>query len=306
MVEAASLVNVSKHYSNGVKALSNVSLMIPQGKCLVLLGPNGAGKTTLIKVITRLLSPNEGVIHAPSPHRIGVALQEIGLWPHLTLDENLTFVGKLYRISLSALDEKKRELLQKLELDEYRHQRFEALSDGLKRRLNLACALISSPELLILDEPSLGLDVHARLLLWKYLEKLLQKESMTLLLCTHDMEEADRLGEQVVVMDQGKVLAIDSPLNLKLKYGLEDEINLKISPGSSYSPQLLAAVAGVSQASCSNGRIRLLVRNAGQHLPRILKELDKNNVQVQDVNLRPTTLADAFLELTGHPLEDRV
>lgn len=219
MNDAFSIHAVSKTYPNGVRALSNVTLSIKTGECVALLGPNGAGKTTLIKILTRLTRPDQGTIDAPPPRSFGVALQDIGLWPHLTTTENLDFVGQLYGLSGRALESRRNELMAEFDLTAHASIRFGGLSEGLKRRVNLVCALVHRPEIVVLDEPSLGLDVHARLQLWKSLEKLLSYGSMSILLSTHDMEEAERLGHRIAILDRGRLIAFDSKPNLLAAHG---------------------------------------------------------------------------------------
>lgn len=219
MNDVLAIHGVSKTYPNGVRALSGVTLSIKPGECLALLGPNGAGKTTLIKILTRLLRADVGTIDAPPPRSFGVALQDIGLWPHLTLSENLDFVGRLYGLNGRSLESRRNELLAEFDLAGQAVRRFSVLSEGQKRRVNLVCALIHHPEIVVLDEPSLGLDVHARLGLWKSLEQILRNRSISILLSTHDMEEAERLGDRIAILDRGKLIAFDSPSNLISAHG---------------------------------------------------------------------------------------
>ncbi len=312
MAEIFSLRGIKKTYKNGVKALADVSLQMDEGETVALLGPNGAGKTTLIKILTGLLFPDEGKVWIKGvqlsrgdsfTQSFGIVLQEIGLWPHLTVTETLHFVGKLYKMKSNVIHERTAELLQALALKEHEKLRFGELSEGLKRRLNLASALIHEPEVLILDEPSLGLDVHARVALWEYLLALKKKpKKLSILLSTHDMEEADRLSDRVGVLDHGKLLALDSVSNLKSVHASGDQIEMKLGGNGAISPDFFSHWPGFVSAKATNGTTRLFIRNGIRELPSIMRAMFEAGVSVEDLAVKPATLAEVFLALTGRSL----
>jgi len=310
MSEALSLERLVKRYRNGVTALADVSLALHEGECLALLGPNGAGKTTLIKIATGLLRADEGQVYVkgkeyfPGDSRsrlFGVGLQEIGVWPHLTVSETIEFIGSLYRVDAKLLTKKRSELLQAFALVEYEHFRFSELSEGLKRRLNIACALVHDPEIVILDEPSLGLDVHARHALWQYLESLLQRSEISILLSTHDMEEAERLGRRIGILDHGKLLALGTLGELKSRHS-GDEIRLQLSKDDGMPQHFFNELPGVSEVSTSDRRISLKVDDGIRRFPLITQKIIEAGNEIEEISLHPITLGDIFLNITGRSL----
>lgn len=310
MAEIASLRGVSKAYPGGVLALRDLSLGLFQGESLAILGPNGAGKTTLIKILAGLIACTGGDVTVKgepfSPgsrlQRIfGIALQEIGLWPHLTVRETLSFAGKLYGLEAARIAEGESEIARELDLERWMQRRVETLSDGLKRRVNLACALIHGPEILILDEPSSGLDPRARLVFWDYLAKFIARKRITLLLSTHDMEEADRFSDRVGILHEGRLAALDTAGGLKAAHGKGDEI--AFSPSSPLPPDLFANFPGFKSFFQENGEARLFVLNGIARLPEILSIPAEAGIEARDLKVKPNTLEEVFLNLTGAALD---
>ena len=310
MDEIISLKNISKTYSGKVRALENLSLSLFKEDVLVLLGPNGAGKTTLIKIITGLLSPNSGEILVKGEKFLpgsslqklfGLTLQEIGLWGYLTIEETLIFTGSLYGIESKKNCFKAAELLKDFDLEPWSKRKVQTLSDGLKRRLSLACSLVHEPEILILDEPTLALDPQARALFWSYLEKLLAQKKMNLVFSTHDMEEADRFGTKVAVLNKGKLIELDSPSALKSKYGKGDKISFNCQPAVYKS--FFENQPGFTNFYSENGRINLFILNGIQQIPVIMSNLNAQGIQVANLKIKPNTLEQVFLSLTGESLQ---
>jgi ABC-2 type transport system ATP-binding protein len=303
--------NVFKNYLKEVLALQDLSFELNQGECLTFLGPNGAGKTTTIKILCGLLSPTQGKVWvrgerffqgSPLQKIFGVALQDTGLWPYLTVEETIHFSASLYRFSPKQIQERTEEILKELRLLEWRKRRVDSLSEGLKRRLNLAIALIHNPEILILDEPSSGLDPRARLAFWEYLEKILQKGKTTLFLSTHDMEEADRLSGRVGILYKGKLVALDCPQKLKNLYGIGDEISFDVPSGFSF--EYLLNFPGMRKIENKQGRLSLFVLNGISRLPEIFSLLGQNGIVPVNLTIKPNTLGNVFLSLTGSQLEE--
>lgn len=217
---------ISKRFED-LLAVHEVSFSIYPGEIFGLFGPNGAGKTTLINLILGFLEPNDGeIVFHPSirePGRIGYCPQENILYPRLTCREQLQFFGDLYGLSASQSRERAEYLLSSLGLIEKMNTLASNLSGGMKRRLNIALALIQKPELLILDEPEAGLDPQSRILVREFIHSL--RSEMTIILTTHNMDEADRLVDRLAIMDYGQVLRLDTAANLKLEIGTPERPN---------------------------------------------------------------------------------
>ncbi|RLG31507.1 ABC transporter ATP-binding protein, partial [Methanosarcinales archaeon] len=218
--------DLTKRYrGNGFAAVDHVSFSVENGEIFALLGPNGAGKTTTIKILTTLLKPTSGTAKIAGfdvskdkdsvRRSIGIVFQEPSLDWRLTGRENLDFHARIYGIGRREREERIEEVLKLVELEDKADVVVDKYSGGMKRSLELARGFIHSPKVLFLDEPTLGLDTHTRRRIWDYIRELNDKEGVTIVLTTHHMEEADYLCERVGIMDQGKIIALDTPKNLK-------------------------------------------------------------------------------------------
>jgi ABC-2 type transport system ATP-binding protein len=223
--------HITKYYGK-FKALENVNLEVKNNEIIGLLGPNGAGKSTLIKILTCFHKPDSGDaaingISIRNPKKvkkvIGYAPQEDSFYDDLTLTENLLYFGGLYNLPARIIKKRAEELLQLLMLKNKKDELAKNLSGGMKKRLNIAIALIHNPKILFLDEPTVGIDPVSRAALWDVVEKI-RKEGMTILYCTHYLTEADRLCDRVAIIKEGKILLVETPSKIKKKYGetLED------------------------------------------------------------------------------------
>ena len=219
--------NLIKDY-NGLRAVDKIDFAIQQGECFGFLGPNGAGKTTVMRIISCFMPPTSGTVTvfgmdtAASPSdikaRLGVMPQEDNLDPDLSVTENLIVYARYFDIEKKESLQRARALLQFTELQDKLNEKIDRLSGGMKRRLLLARSLVNNPEILILDEPTTGLDPHSRRAVWEKLNQL-KFQNTTLLLTTHYMEEAEQLCDRVAIMDSGKIVTIDSPVNLMALHG---------------------------------------------------------------------------------------
>ena len=307
IIEARGLV---KRYG-AVTALS-----VPEGTVLGLLGPNGAGKTTAVRILTTLLRADEGhatvagIDVAQDPQgvrsRIGLSGQYAAVDEHLTGFENLDMVGRLYGLGRSRSRLRARELLERFSLADAGNRPSKTYSGGMRRRLDLAAALVAEPPVLVLDEPTTGLDVRARQEMWDVLRELVTGGS-TLLLTTQYLEEADLLADDIIVIDQGRAIAHGTADQLKSQVGGE-RVELVVGDEAD-TRAAFAALAGVatSEVQRANGGKRLSARvDTGQRaLAEVLRALESAGVEVLDIGLRRPTLDDVFLELTGHVAQEQ-
>jgi ABC-2 type transport system ATP-binding protein len=297
-----------------VKALDGVDLDVPEGTVLGLLGPNGAGKTTTVRVLTTLLQPDSGsatvaghnVLKHPNRVRrlIGLSGQFAAVDEFLTGRENLVMVGQLYQLPLKAAKERAAELLEWFSLTEAADRITKNYSGGMRRRLDLAAALVVRPPVMFMDEPTTGLDPRNRMALWGVIQDLV-KEGTTLLLTTQYLEEADRLANNIAVVDHGKVIARGTADELKAQIGGERvEVVVRNPELLGAAGEVLAGFAlsepGVDQHT---RRITTPVSGGAAVLADVLRELDARDIEIDDIGLRRPTLDDVFLSLTGHAAE---
>jgi ABC-2 type transport system ATP-binding protein len=294
-----------------VHALDGVSLEVPEGTVLGLLGPNGAGKTTMVRVLTTLLRPDSGravvagldVLKHPNQVRglIGLSGQYAAVDEYLTGRENLQMVGELYQMSPRDSKARALELLEWFNLSEAANRIAKTYSGGMRRRLDLAAALVVRPPVMFLDEPTTGLDPRNRMALWEVIETLVG-EGTTLLLTTQYLEEADRLAHDIAVVDHGKVIARGSADELKAEIGGERiEIVVEDPAHLGQAVEALAPYAkGEPAVERRTRRITVPVSGGASVLADVIRELDARTIVIQDIGLRRPTLDDVFLSLTGH------
>ncbi|MHA4852176.1 ATP-binding cassette domain-containing protein [Rhodococcus sp. MSC1_016] len=314
MVDAIAAEGLVKRYGK-VTALGGVDLAVRAGSVMALLGPNGAGKTTAVRVFTTLLIPDEGwarvagldVIHDARAlrSRIGASGQYAAVDEYLTGFENLEMVGRLYHLGAKRSKARARELLEQFDLVEAGDRPVKGYSGGMRRRLDLAGALVAEPEVLFLDEPTTGLDPRARLGLWDVIDGLVAKGT-TLLLTTQYMEEAERLADQIAVIDRGSVIARGTADELKDRVGGE-RIELTVREGADLEVvrnELTPLAAGAITIEDNVRRVTVPVSGGSDALVEALGRLSDRGVKVFDVGLRRPTLDDVFLTLTGHEAEE--
>jgi ABC-2 type transport system ATP-binding protein len=308
---AVSVRGLVKSYGS-VRALLGVDLEVPTGTVMGLLGPNGAGKTTIIRILTTLLKPDAGsalvdgldVVRdaAKLRQRIGLAGQYAAVDENLTGLENLTMVGRLYGSRRAAAKRRGEELLERFELIEAANRPTKTYSGGMRRRLDLAAALVARPPVLFLDEPTSGLDPRSRLQLWETIEALVA-EGTTVLLTTQYLDEADRLATEIAVIDQGRVIAGGSPDELKDRVGGE-RLEIRLEDGARGEPAVDALASMTDEPPSVEGDlVRVGVRRRDGAIVEAVRRLDRAGVGVEDITLRRPTLDDVFLSLTGHAAE---
>ncbi|MFF5031134.1 ATP-binding cassette domain-containing protein [Nocardia salmonicida] len=316
MPDAIVAEGLVKRYGQLV-ALDGLDLSVPEGTVTALLGPNGAGKTTTVRVLTTLLIPDEGtatvagidVLNDPQAlrSRIGASGQYSAVDEYLTGFENLEMVGRLYHLGTQRSKERARELLDRFRLSDAADRPVKGYSGGMRRRLDLAGALVANPPVLFLDEPTTGLDPRARLDLWDVIEELVAGGT-TLLLTTQYMDEADRLADSIAVIDRGKVIARGTADELKALVG-GDRIELTVGAVDqlAVAQQVLSGLAD-GEIHLEPGLRKLIVpvADGSQDLVTAIGRLTEHKVDINDVALRRPSLDDVFLTLTGHEAEELV
>jgi ABC-2 type transport system ATP-binding protein len=302
---------LSKSYGD-VHALRGVDLRVETGSVFGLLGPNGAGKTTAVRILTTLIQPDGGSARVAGfdvvtqaklvRERIGLAGQYAAVDENLSGFENLEMVGRLYHLGRRPSKERARELLGDFALADDGDRLVSTYSGGMRRRLDLAAALVARPPLLFLDEPTTGLDLRSRLSLWEAIEKLVS-EGTTVVLTTQYLDEADRLAHRIAVIDEGLVIAEGTPRELKAQVGGDRlEVQLGGTDGGDAAIRALAEVAD-GRPELEDRLLRVPLRERRGAIADAVRRLDDAGVEIEDIVLRGPTLDDVFLQLTGRHVE---
>jgi ABC-2 type transport system ATP-binding protein len=302
------------HKSFGdIHAVQGVSFNVGQGEIFSLLGPNGAGKTTTISMLSTLLRPDQGdaLIMGHSIRTdpmgvksvLGVVPQEIALYEDLSARENLNFWGKMYGLRGSALRARVDELLETIGLTERAGGRVGKFSGGMKRRVNIGVALLHKPQVIYMDEPTVGIDPQSRRNILDSVVDL-NRRGMTVLYTTHYMEEAQELSDQIAIMDHGKLIAAGTHAELVKIVGEMDRIRLTTYPESERIQEAWKVVPGVRGISSEDGVISLLVEDSNLVLPRLFDVATSNGVRITSIDIQEPNLEAVFLHLTGRALRD--
>ncbi len=311
--------NLSKSYPN-VSALNNLNITIEKGNLFGILGPNGAGKTTLLKILSTLIAPDSGevylnkidLIKKPREIRklIGYVAQEIALDKILTGRELLDFQADLYHMEKSKKIERIEFLINQLDMIDWIDKQCGTYSGGMKRRIDLAAGLLHIPKVLILDEPTVGLDIESRNIIWELLESL-KRDGMTIILSSHYLDEIDKLADNVVIIDGGKVIDQGTPFNLKSKLGGE-RISLKVQEFSNYEEseklkEILLKIDGISEIVINKSQgysINFVADKGKDFLSKLKVELAFCKFEIFSLTQSQPSLDDVYLQATGKTLQD--
>ena len=304
--------NLTKRYG-ALTAVDNLSLQVYAGEVFGLLGPNGAGKTTSINMMSGLLKPDSGsvFIHGKQVRGgdvsvrvdVGVCPQHTVLWEKLTCIEQLQFMGEMYGMARDQARQRGDHLIREFDLQEKANTQAHKLSGGMKRRLNLAMSLIHDPDILILDEPEVGLDPQSRVKIREYIQSLAHEK--TVILTTHNMDEADRVADRVAIMDHGKILVLDTPEALKRSVGEGSVLELQLSADTLDEEEVRAALLDLGdevRVDILEGTLNLHAPDVLILLPRVTERLSAIGVGFGEVHIRESTLEDVFIHLTGRRL----
>lgn len=304
-----------KHYTDQIRAVDGIDLSIGRGTIFAFLGANGSGKTTTVRMLTTLLRPTSGraevdgldvELDAAEVRRtVGVALQEVSLDEVQTGRELLELQARLYGVPRRQIRERADNLLQVVDLEDAAGRLIKTYSSGMRRRLDLAAALVHQPKIVFLDEPTTGLDPISREAIWREIVRLNKEDGVTVFMTTQYLEEADRLADAVAIIERGRIVAEGSPAELKASIGT-DVITVRVVGGAdavSRAQQALKQIDGPADIRSTDQAVIVYIREGSTAIPGIVLMLSQASVQIEEVTLARPTLDDVFLRKTGHHLE---
>jgi ABC-2 type transport system ATP-binding protein len=318
MVNAVETVDLVKEF-DGLIAVNKINLTIDKGEIFGLLGPNGAGKTTTIKMLITLLKPTSGratvagldvVTQQDEVRRkIGYVPQESALDIRLTARENLELFAELYNLPKKDINPRIQQVLELVELDRRKDDLVAHFSGGMKRRLEIARGLLPTPEILFLDEPTLGLDPQTRRIVWEFIHKLQKDWNLTILATTHYLEEAEHEMDRVAIIDKGRIMAMGKPDDLKSDFGNDlVELTLKASEdGGNLEEKLKPKLSDLQlggELSFHDRAVRVAVTDGKRALPAILHKIESLGVEVESISVRSPSLDDVFIKYTGRGIRE--
>jgi ABC-2 type transport system ATP-binding protein len=309
MSQIIEVKDLTKRFGSLV-AVDALSFMVERGEVFGLLGPNGAGKTTTLSMLSTILKITSGtaivngfdVAKQPSEVRrsIGIVFQEPSIDDRLTGRENLEMHANLYAVPAIEKEERIREVLKLVELEDRADSLMRTYSGGMRRRLEIARGLIHHPKVLFLDEPTLGLDPQTRDHIWNYIMELSKRENITMVLTTHYMEEADKLCDRIAIVDYGKIIALDEPK--RLKEGLEgDIITVKTGMAEELSHKL-KEMNSVKDMKEREGELKLIVKDGEKFIPRVVEIAANSGIHIDSMSIHEPTLEDVFMHYTGREI----
>lgn len=304
--------DLTKVFDHETLAVDNISVKVKKGEIFGFLGPNGAGKTTTIRMLSTLLKPTKGrasvcgydVVKEPGKVRrcIGIVFQDPALDEQLTGKENLDFHARIYGLSKNERDKRIIEVLELVELEDRANELVKNYSGGMRRRLEIARGLMHYPDVLFLDEPTLGLDVQTRRAIWDYILKLNKDEGITIFLTTHYMEEAEKLSDRVAIIDNGKIMVLDKPSNLRSLVG-SDVLTVGCGNCAKLERELKKE-DWVEKIIHHDNLLEVYVKRGEGRIPALFKVAEKINEDIGFINLRKPSLEDIYLHFTGKTIRE--
>jgi len=312
-MDAIEVIDIRKRFGD-FTAVDGVSFSVQQGEVFGLLGPNGAGKSTLIRMLTTLLPPTSGVARvggfdvakqADGVRRtIGVIPQAMTSDTELSVEENLIIFSKLYGVPSARRKKLIDELLEAVDLTEWRHKQVMYLSGGMRRRVEIARGLVHEPKIFFLDEPTTGLDPVSRVAVWEMIRKIKEQRDLTVLLTTHYMDEADRLCDRIAIVDHGKLVALDSPLKLKTSIPSQNAIEVSFSAVPAGWTERLKALPHVQSVTNEDHVFRIATADGPATTLALVATTESDGLAIQSLAVKSTTLDDVFVHYTGRDLRD--
>lgn len=310
MLEVVNLTKQFKQY----KAVQDLNLHLKHGEIVGLLGPNGAGKSTAIGMISTLIPPTKGEVYVQQKNvlkhpgelraKLGVVPQEIALYDDLTARENLNFFGRIQKMKRAPLQAKVDEVLQQIGLQDQGKKLVKHFSGGMKRRLNIGAALLHEPEILIMDEPTVGIDPQSRHYILETVKQLNREKQMTILYTSHYMEEVEFLCDRIYIMDRGMVIASGTKEEIKNILSAEQTIQIKLERKNDTFLQLLQSQPVISSIDVQNQQITFVVAKGVTLISELFKWAEDTNATIIGVEIQTPTLEDVFLHLTGRALRN--
>lgn len=312
---AVEIKSLSKTYEKGFKAVDNISITVDNGEIFGFLGPNGAGKSTTIMILTTLLKPTSGTAHVAGfdvvsqakkvREMIGYVQQDSTVDEYLTGRENLELQARLNHLQKDSIKSRIDEILNLVELSDRQHDSVIAYSGGMRKRLDIAGGLLPRPKVLFLDEPTLGLDIQTRYKIWEYIKKIHKEYDMSIFLTTHYMEEADRLCDNISIIDHGKIKVTNSPISLKNALG-NDVIVFEIDSNTKLESLIseIQKIQLVKDIKTNGEEVTVFSTNGNQVMPKIFEISSKIGIKIESISFTKPTLDDVFLSHTGRELRD--
>ncbi|UFU00230.1 ABC transporter ATP-binding protein [Radiobacillus kanasensis] len=306
-------VHLSKSFK-GKKAVQDVNLYLDSGESVGLIGPNGAGKSTTISMISTLIKPTDGeiklngvnTIHKPGEIRkiLGVVPQEIALYQELSAYENLKFFGSIYKMKGKELEKSIHEALEIVGLRERQKDLVKTFSGGMKRRVNIAAALLHRPKILILDEPTVGIDPQSRNHILETVRMLNEKEGTTVLYTSHYMEEVEQLCDRLYIMDDGDIIAAGTKAELLSILSTEDTVNVELNKMDEAFVEQVRTLEGIRKVEATQLQLNIIAKKGSNMISELVHLAEQHHIQIVNFHTETPSLEDVFLHLTGRTLRD--